>query len=87
MTNGRTHARMHARTTRNKYAPATSSKLGGHKKQDPVHMQIIAPAQRLKSEEDYDLAESYAWALKKRKFLFERIPDFYEPPKLPTTEE
>ena len=31
-----------------------------------IHKQIVATAKRLRSEEDYDLAESYAWALKKR---------------------
>ena len=31
---------------------------------DPIHKQIMATAERLRSEEDYDLAESYAWALK-----------------------
>ena len=47
----------------------------------------MATAKRLRSEDDYDLAESYAWALKKRKFLLERILDNYEMPKLSTTEE
>ena len=56
-------------------------------KKDPIHKQIVATAKRLRSEEDYDLAESYAWALKKRKFLIERILDNYEMPKLSTTEE
>ena len=51
---------------------------------DPIHKQIVATAKRLRSEEDYDLAESYAWALKKRKFLLERKLDNYE---MPTTEE
>ena len=38
--------------------------MGTILKKDPIHKQI---AKRLRSEEDYDLAESYAWALKKRK--------------------
>ena len=41
--------------------------LGNILKKDPIHKQIVATAKRLRSEEDYDLAESYAWALKKRK--------------------
>ena len=46
----------------------------------------MATVKRLRSEEHYDLAESYAWALKKRKFLMERILDNYEMPKLSTEE-
>ena len=57
------------------------------KKKDPIHKQIVAIAKRLRSEEDYDLAESYAWALKKRNLLLERILDNYKMPKLSTTEE
>ena len=34
-----------------------------------------------------NVAESYTWALKKRKFLLERILDNYEMSKLSTTEE
>ena len=47
----------------------------------------MVTAKRLRAEEDYDLAESYAWALKKKKFLLERILDNYEISKLSTTEE
>ena len=54
---------------------------------DTIHKQMVAIAKRLRSEEDYDLAESYAWAFKKRKFLLERLLDNYEMPKLSTTEE
>ena len=54
--------------------------MGNILKKDPIHKEIVATAQRLRSEEDYDLAESYALALKKRKFLFERILDNYEMP-------
>ena len=61
--------------------------LGNILKKDPIHKQIVATAKRLRSEEDYDLAESYAWALKKRKFLLERILDNYEMPKYSATEE
>ena len=61
--------------------------MGNILKKDPIHKQIVATAKRLRSEEDYDLAESYAWALKKRKFLLERMLDNYEMPKLSTTEE
>ena len=57
------------------------------KKKDLIHKQIVAIAKRLRSEEDYDLPENYAWALKKRKFLLERIFDNYEMPKSSTTEE
>ena len=56
-------------------------------KKDPIHKQIVATAKRLRSEEDYNLAESYAWALKKRKFRLERILDNYETPKYSKTEE
>ena len=56
-------------------------------KKDTIHKQIVATAKRLRSEEDYDLAESYVSALKKRKFLLERILDNYEMPNLSTTEE
>ena len=38
--------------------------LGNILKKDPIHKQIVATAKRLRSEEDYNLAESYAWALK-----------------------
>ena len=61
--------------------------MGNILKKDPIHKQIMATAKPLRSEEDYDLAERYAWALKKRKFLLERIPDNYEMPKYSTTEE
>ena len=50
-------------------------------KKDPIYKQTVATAKRLRSEEDYDLAESYAWPLKNRKFLLERIFDNYEMPK------
>ena len=52
--------------------------MGNILKKDPIHKQIVATAKRLRSEEDYDLAESYTWALKKWKFLLERILDNYE---------
>ena len=61
--------------------------MGNILKKYPIHKQIVATAKRLRSEEDYDLAESYAWALKKRKFLLERILDNYEMPKYSATEE
>ena len=61
--------------------------LGNILKKDPIHEQIVATAKRSRSEDDYDLAESYAWALIKRKFLLERILDNYEMPKYSTTEE
>ena len=61
--------------------------MGNILKKDPIHKQIVATAKRLRSEEDYDLAESYAWALKNRKFLLERILDNYETPKYSTTTE
>ena len=61
--------------------------MGNIWKKDPNHKQIMATAKRLRSEEEYDLAESYAWALKKRKFLFERMLHNYELPKLLTTKE
>ena len=56
-------------------------------KNDPIHKQMVATAKRLRSKEDNDLAESYAWVIKKRKFLLERILDNYEMPKLSTTKE
>ena len=58
--------------------------MGNILKKGPIHKQIVATAKRLRYE-DYDLAESYAWALKKRKFLLERILDNYEMPKYSTT--
>ena len=61
--------------------------MGNILKKDPIYKQIVVTAKRLRSEEDYDLAESYAWALKKRKFLLERILANYEMPELSTTEE
>ena len=61
--------------------------MGNILKKDPIHKQIVATAKRLRSKEDYDLAENYAWAVKKRKFLLERILDNYETPKYSTTEE
>ena len=47
----------------------------------------MAIAQRLRSGEEYDLAERYDWALKEGNFLLERLLDLYEPQKLSTTEE
>ena len=61
--------------------------MGNILKKDPIHKQIVATAKRLRSEEDYDLAESYAWALEKREFLLEGILDNYEMPKYSTKEE
>ena len=40
--------------------------IGNILKKVPIHKQIVVTAKRLRSEEDYDLAESYAWALKKK---------------------
>ena len=39
--------------------------MGNILKKDTILKQIVATAKRLRSEEDYDLAESYALALKK----------------------
>ena len=61
--------------------------LGNILKKGPIYKQIVATDKRLRSEEYYDLAESYAWTLKKRKFLLASILANYEMPKLSTTEE
>ena len=61
--------------------------MGNMLKEDLIHKQIMVTAKGLRSEEDYNLAESYASAFKKRKFLLERIIDTYEMPKLSTTRE
>ena len=37
--------------------------MGNILKKDPIHKQIVATAKLFRSEEDYNLAESYAWAL------------------------
>ena len=39
--------------------------MGNILEKDLLHKQIVATDQRLQSEENYDLAENYAWALQK----------------------
>ena len=53
--------------------------MGNILKKGKIHKPIMATAQRLQSEEDNDLAERYACAIKSQKLLLERILDLYQP--------
>ena len=44
-------------------------------KKDPVNKKIASTAKRLRDEEDYDEDESRKYAIKKRKFLIEKMMD------------
>ena len=56
-------------------------------KKDPVNKKIASTAKRLRDEEDYEEDESRKYAIKKRKFLIEKIMDNYDPPSYEETEE
>lgn len=56
-------------------------------KKDPEHKKIIHTAKRLRDEKDYDEDESMNNAIKKRKFLFEKKLDEYDPPTYDEEEE
>ena len=47
---------------------------------DAVHKAIRREAKRLREEEDYDGEESWKYATKKRKYLFDKVFKQYEPP-------
>ena len=51
-------------------------------KNDPIHTAIKATARRLKNEDDFESEESWKYAVKKRKFLFDKLLKEYNPPKL-----
>ena len=57
--------------SRYKYMSQFSAAL----KKDPVNKYIESTAKRLRDEEDYDENESRMYAIKKRKFLIEKIMD------------
>ena len=52
---------------------------------DPIHRKIKDTAKRLRDEEDYDTRESWQYAVKKRKYLFDDVLNGYKPP--PTEED
>lgn len=49
-------------------------------KKDPMHQKITNTAKRLRDEHDYDADEAMKYAIKKRRFLFEKLLDDYDPP-------
>ena len=53
-------------------------------KKDPVNKKKASTAKRLRDEEDYDEDESRKYAIKKRKFLIEKMMDNYDPPTYKT---
>ena len=69
--------------SRYKYMSEISAVL----KKDPVNKKIASTAKRLRDEEDYDEDESRKYAIKKRKFLIEKMMDNYDPPSYEETEE
>ena len=69
--------------SRYKYMSEFSAAL----KKDPVNKKIASTAKRLRDEEDYDEDESRKYAIKKRKFLIEKMMDNYDPPSYEETEE
>lgn len=52
----------------------------GEMKQDPIHKKIKETAKRLMDDEDYDEDEAWKYAVKKRKFLMDKILKSYNPP-------
>ena len=50
-------------------------------KKDSMHHKITSTAKRLREKEDFDEDESMKYAVKKRKFLFEKKLDEYDPPR------
>ena len=50
-------------------------------KKDSMHHKITSTAKRLREKEDFDEDESMKFAVKKRKFLFEKKLDEYDPPR------
>ena len=68
--------------SRYKYMSQFSAAL----KKDPVNKKIASTAKRLR-DEDYDEDKSRKYAIKKRKFLIEKIMDNYDPPTYEETEE
>ena len=69
--------------SRYKYMSEFSAAL----KKDPVNKKKVSTAKRLRDEEDYDEDESRKYAIKKRKFLIEKMMDNYDPPSYEETEE
>ena len=47
---------------------------------DPIHKKIKNTAKRLREEDDYETKESWQYAVKKRKYLFDNVLDSYNPP-------
>ena len=69
--------------SRYKYMSEFSAAL----KKDPVNKKIASTAKRLRDEKGYDEDESRKYAIKKRKFLIEKMMDNYDPPSYEETEE
>ena len=69
--------------SRYKYMAEFSAAL----KKDPVNKKIASTAKRLRDEEEYDEDESRKYAIKKRKFLIEKMMDNYDPPSYEETEK
>ena len=69
--------------SRYKYMSEFSTAL----KKDTDNKKIASTTKRLRDEEDYDEDESRKYAIKKRKFLIEKMMDNYDPPSYEETEE
>ena len=52
----------------------------GEMKQDSIHKKIKETVKRLMDDEDYDEDEAWKYAVKKRKFLMDKILQSYNPP-------
>ena len=51
-------------------------------KQDPVHRAIKRTAKLLNQDEEFESEESLKYATKKRKYLFDKVLQEYNPPEL-----
>ena len=49
-------------------------------KRDPTHKKILATANKLRDDEEYDEEEAMKYALKKRRYVLERKLDEYDKP-------
>ena len=49
-------------------------------RKDPIHTAIRRTAKQLKEEDDFESEESWKYATKKRKYLFDKALKEYSPP-------
>ena len=49
-------------------------------RKDPIHTAIRRTAKQLKEEDDFESEESWKYATKKRKYLFDKVLKEYSPP-------